>query len=253
MADPTTRFTGLAQIYATARPTYPTPAIDYIVDKARLKSGCNIADVGAGTGISARLFAQRGLHVNAVEPNADMRLEGESAGTKYGEGDIVYLPTSAEETGLPAQSQELVLAAQAFHWFRPDETLTEFHRILKAGGWVALMWNERDQSDPFTAEYGQSLRINPETEKIETMRQAAGQPLLSSSLYSRGEKQTFSNSQEADLDGVFGRAFSASYAPKDEPTANRLREKLTELFHKYAHDGKVSLKYETSVYLAQKQ
>lgn len=252
MSDPTKRFTGLADIYASARPTYPDEVIDHIIRTAKLKPGDEIADVGAGTGISSRLFAERGFNINAVEPNDDMRQKGEAEGTAYGGVRIVYLRGDAEHTGLSNGSQALTLAAQAFHWFRAQEALVEFHRITRDGGWVALMWNERDESDALTAAYGNALRLAPETVKIEAARQAAGEPLLGCELFQRASKVSFGNEQVVDLDGYLRRAFSASYAPKEEALANRVREALTKAFAQHAKNGLATLKYTTSVYMAQK-
>jgi ubiquinone/menaquinone biosynthesis C-methylase UbiE len=74
---------------------------------------------------------------------------------------------------------DAVLAAQAFHWFNCELALCEFHRILKPDGWVVLVWNERDESDPFTAAYSAVIRTAPEAERLELNRGQAGEPLLS--------------------------------------------------------------------------
>src|SRR5579883_2651648 len=71
--DPTNRFTGLANVYARHRPTYPGAALDFIQQQCGLQAGMLLVDVGCGTGISSRLFALRGLKVIGVEPNAEMR------------------------------------------------------------------------------------------------------------------------------------------------------------------------------------
>src|SRR5262245_32958797 len=157
--NPTGRFSGLASAYAKHRPDYPADAIEWIARRAGLASGSPLlVDVGCGTGISSRQFAQRGVRVLGVEPNDDMRRQAEQAGVS---GVLRFQPGKAEQTGLPDASADCVLAAQAFHWFDAAEALAEFHRILRPGGWVALVWNERDPRDACTAAYGAIIATAP--------------------------------------------------------------------------------------------
>jgi SAM-dependent methyltransferase len=252
MTDPTNRFTGLARIYAAARPSYPDEAIQYIIMTAGMTPGQLIIDVGAGTGISSRLFAEKGFNVEALEPNEDMRKEAQEAGTKYGAAQIIYRDGTGENTGLETNSQRLVTSAQAFHWFVAETALSEFRRVLRPGGWLALFWNERDERDPLTKEYGDAIRLAPETGNVESKRFIAGRPLLEDPSYVNTHRMAFSNEQEMDLEGFIGRAFSASYTPKTGPLSEEIRKRLTESFHRYQQNGKVLMKYETSVYMGRK-
>ena len=145
--NPTGRFTDRTDDYVKYRPSYPKDAIDAILDGLEGRSGSVAADIGAGTGISARLLAERGLSVIAVEPNEGMRDAAEP------HPGVVWRDGTAEKTGLEAASVDVVLAAQAFHWFRAEETLREFARILRPGGRLALMWNRRTHDDAFTVGY----------------------------------------------------------------------------------------------------
>src|SRR5437868_2159584 len=160
--NPTVRFTGLAEAYAKYRPSYPAEAIDAIIGHCGLKCDSLLVDVGCGTGISSRLFAARGIPVLGIEPNQEMREMAETE--PWGEPcqPPMYQAGQAEATGLASGIAELVLSAQAFHWFQPDKALSEFHRILRSEGWVGLVWNERDERDAFTAAYGQVIRTAPE-------------------------------------------------------------------------------------------
>jgi SAM-dependent methyltransferase len=67
------RFNDRAFDYVRYRPTYPAEAIDSILDGLAASSELVAADLGAGTGISARLLGDRGVRVVAVEPSAGMR------------------------------------------------------------------------------------------------------------------------------------------------------------------------------------
>src|ERR1043165_6742706 len=151
--NPLTRFDDRARNYADYRPSYPSAAIDAILSGLPPATALKIADIGAGTGISARLFGDRGASVRAIEPNAEMR----RAAAPHPR--VTFLEATADKTFLPDASVNLVTAFQAFHWFEPNTTLAEFHRILRPGGRVALAWNERDARDPFTAGGSEERRV----------------------------------------------------------------------------------------------
>src|SRR5438874_11739107 len=102
--NPTGRFSGLADIYAKYRPTYPAEALEFILSRCGLVSNSLVVDVGCGTGISSRLFAARGLRVLGIEPNAEMRLAAEASPVPEDCPRPVYQEGRAEATGLPAQS-----------------------------------------------------------------------------------------------------------------------------------------------------
>jgi SAM-dependent methyltransferase len=248
--NPTGRFTGLAESYAKYRPSYPVAALDFIVTHCGLDSRSLLVDVGCGTGISTRLFAQRGIQVIGIDPNDDMRRQAESTGVSNGSPMPAYSKGRAEETGLPDACADAVLAAQAFHWFDPDPTLREFRRILKPGGWVILVWNERDETDPCTADYGRVVRSAPGAAAVEVPRGRAGDALLASSLFVDAARFPFTNEQTLDEDGLLGRAFSASYAPREPTAARQFAAALHDVFAQWQRGGVVALRYETSVYQA---
>jgi SAM-dependent methyltransferase len=212
-----------------------------------------LVDVGCGTGISTRQFAARGVPVVGVEPNDEMRRRAEAVAAPPGGPAPRYHKGKGEATGLPDGVAKAVLAAQAFHWFDADAALREFARILQPNGWVVLLWNERDESDPFTAAYGAVIRTAPEAAAVEQPRQRAGEPLLTHPLFTGGERLDFRHEQELDEDGVLGRAFSASYAPREPEAAEAFAAALRRVFREYQQAGKVRIVYRTSVYLAQKK
>ncbi|MGA9419931.1 MAG: class I SAM-dependent methyltransferase, partial [Candidatus Cybelea sp.] len=138
--DPTARFGTRAQAYAAFRPSYPAGAIDAALDGLGDPNTLTIADVGAGTGISSRLFAERGVTVIAIEPNARMRAAAEQ------HPRVSWRDGTAERTNLPSGSVDAVVACQAFHWFVPNEAFGEFRRIARRR--AAILQYERDERDP---------------------------------------------------------------------------------------------------------
>jgi SAM-dependent methyltransferase len=246
------RFTGLADLYARHRPDYPPAVIDLIVGVCALGPDTLLVDVGCGTGISTRLFAARGVPVLGIEPDDGMRSRAEGVVAQAGRPAPAYRPGRAEATGLADGVADAVLAAQAFHWFDAPAALAEFHRVLRPGGHVALVWNERDASDPCTADFGAVVRSAPDAERVEGGRARAGQALLASPLFEGGQVVRFSHTQEVDEEGLLGRAFSASYAPREPAAAAAFADALRDVFARHQRGGPVTLVYETAVYLARR-
>jgi SAM-dependent methyltransferase len=251
--NPTERFTGLAGAYDRYRPSYPAAALDVIVQRCGLGEGAILIDVGSGTGISSRLFAARGIRVLGIEPNDEMRGQAFRVPVPPGQPVPEYRQGTAEATGLPDGVAAAVVSAQAFHWFDPAAALPEFHRILRPGGWVALLWNERDEADPFTAAFGAVIRTAKDAAAVEGPRGRAGEPLLAHPLFEAGERARFPGEQDVDEQGLIGRAFSASYAPKAPVEIEAWNEGLRRVFAAHQRDGRVTLRYETTVYLARRR
>ncbi len=241
--NPTGRFSDRARDYVAFRPTYPPAIIDAVLDALGDPANLTAADVGAGTGISARLLAERGVRVVAVEPNEPMALAAEPHPL------VRWVRATAESTGLPATSVDLVLCAQAFHWFRPIEALVEFRRILRPGGRLALLWNMRDDSHPGTRAYSGVIRDVAGREPAE-MRE------LDVTLLPRGgfEPPTIArvpHAQRLDHRGLVGRALSASYVPKEGPGRDRAEALLRDAFARHAQpDGLFELRYWSTAYLS---
>jgi ubiquinone/menaquinone biosynthesis C-methylase UbiE len=250
---PTERFSGLSDLYSRHRPTYPTAALDFIQARCGLGPDTLLVDVGCGTGISSRLFAARAVPVVGIEPNDDMRAQAEATPPPDGGPAPEYRKGTAEATGLPDGCAASVLAAQAFHWFDAPAALREFRRVLRVGGHVALAGYERDEDDACTAAYGAVLRTGPDAAAVEGNRGRSGAALLNSSLFEGGECATFRHEQEMDEEGLLGRAFSASYAPREPAAVAVFTERLREVFAAHQQDGQVTLRYVTSVYLARRR
>jgi SAM-dependent methyltransferase len=244
--DTVSRFSDRAADYVKYRPTYPDAAIRAIVDGLGSPELLVAADVGAGTGISARLLADRGVRVIAIEPGDAMRQSAKP------HPRVTWVSGRAEATGLASEAVDLVLSAQSFHWFRPPDALREFARILKPRRRLAIMWNRRSQTDPLTVGYRQAiLDVGGETaaERMPFDPDVVGR----STLFSAAERVTFPNAQRLDLAGLIGRAHSASYVPKSGSQGERLLALLRALHARYADpDGFVTLVYDTEVYRSHK-
>lgn len=136
-----------SDIYERARPSYPPEAVGLLAETAGLVPGTRVLDLAAGTGKMTRLLVERGLHCVAAEPSASMR----EVFTRVVPG-VPLVAATAEQVPLGDDTVNAVVVAQAFHWFDPPSALGEFARVIRPGGWLALIWNERDESDPVVSE-----------------------------------------------------------------------------------------------------
>ncbi|MCB9846545.1 MAG: class I SAM-dependent methyltransferase [Phycisphaeraceae bacterium] len=243
--NPTTRFSDRAADYVRYRPGYPPEAVDAILDGLGEASSLIAADVGAGTGISARALAARGVRVIAVEPNQAMR----EAGTSAPGATIQWRDGRAEATGLAAGSVGLVLVAQAFHWFDQPAAIREFHRILRPGGRLVLMWNARDRRDPLTREYCAAIEAIDGEDPAEK-RGLDETVIWREGLFEPPSMRACANFHELDGAGLIGRAMSASYSPKRGERHDELVRRLRDVFARHERGGVVRMVYETRVYAA---
>lgn len=243
--NPQQRFSNRADDCAKYRPSYPAAAIDQIL--AGLDQPV-AADIGAGTGISARLLAERGVtKVWAIEPNTAMYTAAQS------HPRVEFRQGSAEQTGLNSQSVDLITCCQAFHWFEPIATLAEFHRILKPAGRLALMWNERDQADPFTQEHNQIIRVAADRQFFDSPSCTDAAPLAESTLFINYRVYTFPFVQLLNLESLIGLALSSSYIPKEGAAHDQMIADLRTLYERWVGRSSgdfVPLAYCTSLYLA---
>lgn len=150
-ADAKQRFSSRVADYVRYRPGYPSEVLPLLRTECGLKPGHVVADIGSGTGFLSELFLKNGNRVYGIEPNDAMREAGEEYLASY--DNFSSIVGSAEATTLESGSVDFVSAGQAFHWFAPSATRTEFRRVLKANGWIVILWNDRQRDTPFADAY----------------------------------------------------------------------------------------------------
>ena len=244
--NPQERFSDRAENYAKYRPNYPSKAIDCILEGLGESSQLIAADIGAGTGISARLLADRGVKVIAIEPNVAMKQAAISHPL------VEFKNGNAENTKLEDNSVDLVTCFQSFHWFNPKFTLTEFARILKPRGKIALIWNDRDINgeDEFTRQHGNIITQASSNSPIHSRLDKNSFEVMNT-LFTHLARYSFPYQQAMTKEQLIGLALSASYIPKRGEVHQQLVNNLTNLHQKYSDgSGLVYLQYKTSVFLS---
>lgn len=245
--NPTERFSDRVKNYIKYRPNYPKALFTYLIEQYELTASHIVADIGSGTGLLTRHFLDNGNQVYGVEPNTNMRLAAEKLLQAYPQ--FHSISGQAETTTLPESSIDWIVAGQAFHWFEQEKTCQEFERILKPDGHVALIWNDRLESDPFQQAYEDFLQAQcPDYKRVNHRRVSHGS--LEHFLIPRiMEVHTFENSQVLNFDGLKGRLLSCSYAPTaDVANYMPMLMELKKLFDSYSHQGQLQFRYQTKLF-----
>jgi SAM-dependent methyltransferase len=246
-SNATSRFSDRVENYIRYRPGYPPEVLQTLVHECGLTSDHGIADVASGTGIWTRTLLENGNRVYGVEPNADMRQAGERLLSGFPQ--FTSVEGTAEATTLADSSVDFVTAAQAAHWFDRPRSRQEFARILKPGGWLVLLWNERlTDSTPFLRDYEQLLltfgtdyqdiRHEKTTDEVNEFFDPAP--------YAERE---FPMQQEFDYTGIEGRLLSSSYVPgPGDPKHEPMLRELRKLFDAHAIKDRATFEYKTRLY-----
>ncbi len=242
--NPKSRFSERVENYVKFRPSYPKEILNFLHESIGFMQESVIADIGSGTGISTKLFLDNGNIVYGVEPNREMRQAAEEILADYTR--FYSMDASSENTKLKSESIDIIVAAQAFHWFDPKPTKEEFLRILKPKGTVILLANMRKKSDnkfmngymDIIEKYGQDLNLKTDNQTIPKF-------FYPNVVY----KEVFDNPHIFTLDRLKGELISYSYMPNQQDSRFKpMMIELENLFEKYNDNGTVIFEYETIVY-----
>jgi SAM-dependent methyltransferase len=233
--DASKGFSRVPRAYERGRPEYPPAAIDVLASE--LREGARVLDLAAGTGKLTRPLVAAGLEVIAVEPVAEMRAVLPDS--------VRALDGTAEAIPLDDAAVDAVTVGQAFHWFDGDAALAEIHRVLKPGGLLALVWNDRVDEDPVNEAIEELLapyRAGTPAHRWKAWRAAFDRTRLFGPL----EEHEFANEQRLDAAGLEARVGSISFiAALDAPERERVLERARAL----AGEGTVVVPYRTEVQL----
>ena len=228
----------VADAYERARPGYPDEAVRWLVGDAPAR----VLDLAAGTGKLTRQLAAAGHDVVAVEPSPEML-----AHLRVAVPAATALVGRAESIPLPDASVDAVTVGQAFHWFDPPAALPEIARVLRPGGALGLVWNTRDEREPWVRRLSELIGSESvEGDEPEELLAASG-------LFGPLEARVFAHAQRLDrpllLELVSSRSHCAVRPPEERADVLAAVGRLVD---EVASEGEVVLPYATNAYRARR-
>ncbi len=246
--DSRKRFGDRAEQYQRHRPSYPEEIPGVLEREIGFSPAAVVADVGSGTGISAELFLRYGNTVYGIEPNEAMRRKAEVVLADYGRFRSV--DGQAEATGLPDQSIDLIVSAQAFHWFDRRRARAEFRRVARPNGFILLIWNDRRLKSDFERAYEKFLQEHG-TDYSEVKRTHVSDEEVRAWFHPAPVRSYLLHSaQVMDREALRGRVLSSSYMPNEaHPGYPAMAAALDRLFDEHREADTVRLTYDVRLYL----
>jgi ubiquinone/menaquinone biosynthesis C-methylase UbiE len=204
---PTARaFDTVGPEYDRGRPDYPPEAVKYLADSVGIGPGRTVVELGSGTGKFTRAIVPFGARLVAVEPSEGMR-----AMFRQRLPEVELTAGTAESIPLPDASADVVVVAQAFHWFRQPEALDEIARVLRSSGGLGLAWNRRDSAVPWIAAFGKILDEYDAGNVPRTHQGAWREAVEHHAHFGPPESKEFRWSQGGDAATFVDRALSVSF------------------------------------------
>lgn len=245
--DTVKRFNNRAEYYVKYRPGYPEGIIGILEKEIGFDESIDVADIGSGTGILANMFAGYGNIVFGVEPNDEMREMAHNQLKSF--FNFVSVNGTAENTTLADSSADMIVAAQAYHWFDSRKAKQEFKRILRNNGFVVIIFNVRKNNTPFMKAYNklqENLKTDFKKVRLENVKENHIADFFDDLKI---KKKQLDNLQELDFSALKGRLLSCSYVPLEGPENKRVLTELKRIFDKYNVKGKIKIEYKTKIYI----
>lgn len=144
-----TLFDAIAERYEESRPSYPSRVTEFVTTTAALAPGAAILEIGCGTGQLTERLANHGFHLTAIDIGPSMVAAARRRLAKAkAEAEVSFQVTSFEDLAAPDESFDLVISSAAFHWIDPEVAFGKSARLLRPGGWLALLDTEERYDHP---------------------------------------------------------------------------------------------------------
>lgn len=141
-------FDAIAADYDACRLGYPLKVVESVIGTAGLGAGGEILEVGCGTGQLTESLAGRGFRLTAIDIGPALIA---AARRRVDDADVSFEVTSFEEFAAADNSFDLVASGAAYHWIDPEIRYSKPARLLRPGGWLALLGYDERYDDPFGA------------------------------------------------------------------------------------------------------
>jgi SAM-dependent methyltransferase len=143
--DLRTTFDEDAERYDRFRPTYPPELFKKLIDDAGIDAGSFLLEIGLGTGQATRPIADTGADITAIELGSELAEKARHELRRY--ANVAIITDSFENADLPAAHYDCIYAATAFHWVKDEYKFTKTAKLLKPGGYLALIHTEHISDD----------------------------------------------------------------------------------------------------------
>lgn len=226
-------FSGVAGVYDRGRPAYPSEAVAWLTGPRPQR----VLELGAGTGKLTAGLMRAGHAVVATDPSGPMldRLVERLA--------TPAVQCAAERLPFRAGSFDVVVVAQAFHWFDVEPALAEIARVLAVGGSLALVWNHRDERVPWVRRLSEIIGAETHADDVDQM-------LATTQGFAPAERTYYRFWQLLDADRLVDMVASRSYvAALGDTERERVLQRVRELYDSYGRGPHgLRLPYTTQCY-----
>jgi ubiquinone/menaquinone biosynthesis C-methylase UbiE len=141
-----TLFDSVARLYQDSRPGYPSQMVEFVVATAGLDAGSSVLEIGCGTGQLTERLACSGFGLTAIDIGPSLIA---AARKRVDDPAVSFEVSSFEDLAAPDASFDLIISAAAFHWIDPEVRFAKSARLLRPGGWLALLDIDERYDDPF--------------------------------------------------------------------------------------------------------
>jgi SAM-dependent methyltransferase len=223
--------------YDAHRPAPPPALLDLLCLVAQVERPRLVVDLGAGTGLSTRAWANRADDVVGVEANPQMR---DRAAQATAAPNVRYVHAYAHETGVADGTADLVTCSQSFHWMEPEPVLAEAARVLRPGGvfaaydydWPPVVHWKVEQAFRELSDAVGRARVEHGNPRPRYVKEEHLERIRSSGLFRFAREVVLHAAEEGSAEKLMGMVFSlgpmvvllGEGAPEVEERLERLRE-----------------------------